>query len=174
MKVAILGYSGSGKSTLAAYLGNYYDEPVFYFDCVHWLPGWVERDRSETGKIVKEFMDTHHGWIMDGTYSRHQFDRRMEEADQIVLMLFSRLNCLWRAYKRLLAHRGKTRPSITDGCEERMSAEFVWWLLWMGRGKKHRNLFASVLRDHKEKCVVIKNQKQLDAFYAQYKKEQAQ
>jgi adenylate kinase family enzyme len=172
MKIAILGYSGSGKSTLAAMLGEYHKEPVFYFDCVHWLPGWVERDRSETGTIVKEFMDSHNGWVMDGTYSRHQFDRRMEEADEIILLLFPRFTCLWRACKRQWRYKGKTRPSITDGCEERLNLEFIWWILYKGRTDKQRTLYASVLRDHKGKCTVIKNQKQLDAYYAQYKKEE--
>lgn len=172
MKIAILGYSGSGKSTLAAKMADYYGEPVFYFDCVHWLPGWVERPREQTGEIVAAFLDSNDGWVMDGTYSRHQFSRRMEEADEIVLLLFNRFDCLRRAYKRLCDHKGKTRPSITDGCEERMGLEFVWWILWQGRTKKHRKLFSSVAKTYAHKCTVLRNQKQLSEYSKKYEKEQ--
>jgi adenylate kinase family enzyme len=46
MKIAIIGHSGSGKSTLAAFLGEKYALPVLHVDTIHFLPGWVERERA--------------------------------------------------------------------------------------------------------------------------------
>ncbi len=167
MKIAIVGYSGSGKSTLARLLGAHYQVPVFYFDCVHWLPGWVMRDRAETGRIVGEFLDENSAWVMDGTYSRHHFDRRMAEADQIVVMTFHRFACLYRALKRLRTYRGKNRFSMTEGCPEKVDWEFVKWILWKGRGKKQRELFRILQETYPGKCVVLKNQRQLTAYIRQ-------
>ena len=63
-KIAIIGYSGSGKSTLAQILGKRYQCDVLHLDCVHWLPGWQERDVAEKNEIVSEFLDTHRRWIL--------------------------------------------------------------------------------------------------------------
>lgn len=168
MKIAILGHSGSGKSTLARHLGEKYGVPVFYFDCVHWLPGWIMRERAETGRIVEEFLDSHDSWIMDGTYSRQHFDRRMREADQIVILSFNRFVCLYRVLKRLHDYRGKNRFSMTEGCPEKVDWDFVKWVLWKGRGKKNRNLFQNLRQSYPGKCVLIRNQRQLTAFYRQH------
>jgi len=164
VKIAIIGYSGGGKSTLARLLGEHYGIPVLHFDCVHWLPGWVMRDRAETGRIVEEFLDANESWVIDGTYSRQHFDRRMAEADTIVILAFHRFACLYRALKRLHTYRGRNRFSMTEGCPEKVDWEFVKWLLWQGRGKKHRELFNGVARQYPEKCVILKNQRQLSRF----------
>ena len=86
MKIAILGTSGSGKSTLAQTLGATYHAPVLHLDTVHFLPGWVERPLDEENAIVRRFLDTHESWIIDGNYTKTCYDRRLEEADQIIVL----------------------------------------------------------------------------------------
>ena len=86
MKIAILGTSGSGKSTLAQKLGAAYNAPVLHLDAVHFLPGWVERPQEEMQALVQQFMDTHDSWVIDGHYSNVCYDRRLEEADQIIVL----------------------------------------------------------------------------------------
>ena len=174
MKIAILGYCGSGKSTLAQHLGGFYEIPVLHFDCVHWLPGWVERDRGETGRIVAEFLDANDSWVMDGNYTRHHFDRRMAEADTIVILTFNRFACLYRALKRLHTYRGKNRASMTEGCPEKVDWPFVKWILWQGRGKKQKTIFRDVADRYPEKCVILKNQRQLTAYTRRFDKKAGQ
>lgn len=164
MKIAIVGYSGSGKSTLARNMGAHYGAEVLHLDTVHHLAGWQERDRESKEKIVKAFLDEHSAWVIDGNYSGLFYDRRMEEADRIVMLLFNRWSCLSRAYKRYRKYRGKTRPDMAEGCSEKMDREFVWWILHGGRTKAARAPYRRVQTQYKDKVVVLKNQKQLDAF----------
>ena len=100
MKIAILGLSGSGKSTLAKQLGSFYHAPVLHLDAVHFLPGWVERVPGEEEQLVTSFLDTHSSWVMDGNYTKTCYARRLEEADQIIVLAFNRFLCLWRVIRR--------------------------------------------------------------------------
>lgn len=100
MKIAILGLSGSGKSTLAKQLGSFYHAPVLHLDAVHFLPGWVERVPGEEEQLVTSFLDTHSSWVMDGNYTKTCYVRRLEEADQIIVLAFNRFLCLWRVIRR--------------------------------------------------------------------------
>ena len=130
MKIAIIGYSGSGKSTLARCLAEMYGVDVLHFDAVQFLPGWVIRDETEKKHLTQMFLDTHNAWVIDGTYSKLFFDRRMEEADEIVLLLFNRIACLYRAYRRYCHYAGTTRPDMAPGCGEKFDWEFAKWILW--------------------------------------------
>lgn len=165
MKIAIIGYSGSGKSTLAKHLATKHETDVLYLDTVHWLPGWNERSREEKEKIVEDFLTTHGSWVIDGNYSKLFYDRRMEEADQIIFMAFNRFACLYRAHKRHKAYKGRSRESITEGCDEKMDLEFIKWILHGGRDKRNRERYKNTIEKHKNKVVIIKNQKQLEKFY---------
>lgn len=162
MKIAIIGYSGSGKSTLARKLGEKYGLPVLHLDTVHWLPGWKARERDEKDRIIKEYLDTHISWVIDGTYSRFSFERRMEEADVIIELLFGRVSCYIRALKRHFKYRGTNRPDMTVGCPEKMDWEFTKWIFVDGRKKSTREKFASVRDTYPNKTLVIKNQRALD------------
>ena len=166
MKIAIVGYSGSGKSTLARRLGEHHHAEVLHLDAVHHLPGWKERDRESETQIVETFLNEHAAWVIDGNYSKLCYARRMEEADLIVMLLFDRFSCLCRAYRRYRRYKGKTRPDMAEGCGEKMDRAFVWWILHDGRGKVMRDRYKRVQTQYAEKVIVLKNQKQLDAFTA--------
>ena len=173
MKIAIIGYSGSGKSTLAAYLGELYGIPVLHMDRVRFLPNWVERDKSEESAMVRAFMDENAeaGWVIDGNYTSVHYDRRMMEADRILFLSFSRITCLLRATKRYRTFRGKSRPSAAEGCNEKLDAAFVKWILFDGRTKDRRARYARVAERYPEKFVRIKNQRGLNAFMKKAKAE---
>lgn len=165
MKIAVLGYAGAGKSTLARTLGERYNIPVLHLDTVQFTPNWQERDRAEAHRMVHAFMENR-DWVIDGTYSKFEFERRLEEADQIIFLNFSRFTCFFRAWKRYFSFRGKHRPDMADGCNEKMDPEFIWWLLWKGRTRQKREKFQRVLDAYPEKTVVLKNQREMDRFLA--------
>lgn len=165
MKIAVIGYAGAGKSTLARTLGARYGIPVLHFDTVQFNPNWQEREREEAHRMVHEFMENPE-WVMDGTYSKFEYERRLAEADQIVILSLPRMTCLFRAVKRYVSFRGKTRPDMADGCCEKLDPEFVWWLLWAGRTKKKRRKFQSVVAQYPEKTVVLRSQRDIDRYLA--------
>ena len=173
MKIAIIGYSGSGKSTLAAYLGELYGIPVLHLDAVHFLPNWVERPPEDELEIAKEFMDKNDGggWVIDGNFTSLLYERRMEEADKILLLSFSRLTCLHRIIKRYRTWRGRTRPSSGEGCEEKLDLPFLKWVLFDSRTKERRARYAMIAERYPQKLVTIKNQRALSAYMQRVKEE---
>lgn len=164
MKIAIVGYSGSGKSTIARLLSEYFQIDVLHLDKVNWLPGWVERDKDETRAIVAKFLDEHTNWIIDGSYGSVHYQRRMDEADKIIFLNFNRFTCLQRAFKRKKEYKNKNRFSMTEGCPERITWQFFWWLVWTGRSKKRVQKFKNLQQRYHDKITVLKNQRELDGF----------
>jgi adenylate kinase family enzyme len=170
MKIAILGYSGSGKSTLARKLGEQYDVPVLHFDRVQFRPNWEIRPQASKEIMTKTFLDLHKDWVIDGNYSKLSFERRMAEADVIILLLFGRFSCLYRVTHRYLKYKDSTRRDMADGCKEKLDREFVKWVLRDGRSKEVRERFQNVIDRYPNKTVVIKNQRQLNAVSSRIRK----
>jgi adenylate kinase family enzyme len=164
MKIAIMGYSGSGKSTLARALAQSFGTPVFHFDAVQFLPGWRIRDEKEKREMTEKFMDENESWVIDGNYSKLCYERRLSEADEIILLLFNRLDCLCRAYRRYRKYKNTTRPDMAEGCNEKFDLEFVGWILWGGRSKRAKKRYRDVILQYGEKTTVIKNQKELNRY----------
>ncbi len=164
MKIAVIGYSGSGKSTLSRRLGRRFKLPVLFLDQVHWLPGWKEQEPREEAFQVEAFMDDHDSWVIDGNYSRLSFQRRMEEADHIIFMNFNRFACFMRILRRYVRASGRSRPSMTRDCPEKLDREFIRWILHDGRTRAHKKSYANVKKSYGSKVIVIKNQKQLSDF----------
>ncbi len=163
-RIVIIGHSGSGKSTFARRLGRIYRCKVLHLDCVHWLPGWKERDRSKEKSIVKSFLDKNKNWVIDGNYRKICYGRRLNEATDIIFMDFGRSICLIRIIKRYLENRGKTRKSMAKGCEEKIDLEFIWWILYEGRDKKHRNNYKAVCKKYPEKITILRNNRDITKF----------
>ena len=164
MKIAIVGYSGSGKSTLASKLAAKQGTSLLHFDTVQFLPGWEERPFDEKLKMTEEFLDNNSSWVIDGNYFRLCLERRIAEADEVILLLFSRLTCLKRAFSRYLKYKNTTRPDMAEGCNEKFDLEFAQWILFNGRSKDRRAKYEHIIKSCGEKAVVIKNPKQLDAY----------
>ena len=172
MKIVIRGYSGSGKSTLARRLAEQYGIPVLHLDRVHWTQNWTERDDAEKRQIVRDFLDGNDSWVIDGNYSSLYQERRLEEADQILLLLFDRFTCLHRVLRRYRRYKGKTRPDMGEGCEERVDAAFLRWVLWEGRSRKIRQNYAQIAAQYSEKTVILRNQRELDAWMRRLDKDE--
>lgn len=168
MRISIIGFSGCGKSTLAHRLGECLRAEVLHLDSVHFLPGWAERDREEEQQIVESFLNSHDAWIIDGNYTKLSYERRMEEADEIIIMLFNRFDCLLRVIRRYGKYRNETRPDMVEGCVEKLDGEFVAWVLWKGRKKSVRDRYKRLQEAYPNKITVLRNQKQLNAFLNAY------
>jgi Adenylate kinase and related kinases len=171
MKIAILGYSGSGKSTLARGLADCYGIPVLFLDTVQFLPNWVERDKNDGRSIVSEFM-RNVSWVIDGNYAGFLQEERLRQADSVLLLVFPRLVCLYRAFRRYLRYKNTSRESMADGCMEKLDLEFIWWILHEGRTRKRREHYKSIVSRYKDKTCIFKNQRQVDAYFNKIRQSQ--
>ena len=167
MKISVLGFSGSGKSTLAGALGRRYGVPVLHLDRVQFAPGWVERPLDAKVADVQRFLDGHGdgGWVIDGNYAALLQERRLEESDRIVILAFGRWACLRRVLARYLRYHGRARESMAEGCDEKIDREFIWWVLHEGRSRSRREALRAIRDRWPDRTVIIRNQRQLDAFY---------
>lgn len=163
MKIAVLGYSGAGKSTLARTLGERFGIPVLHFDTIQFIPGWQERDRDEAHRMVHDFMENPE-WVIEGNYTKFEYERRLEEADEIIMVDLPRLACFVRGWKRYFRYRGKSRPDMAEGCDEKMDLEFMWWILWKGRTRRKRERHRAIQAAYPAKTVVLKSQKDIDRY----------
>lgn len=166
MKIEIYGYSGSGKSTLAHDLGAKLGLPVLHMDTVHFLPGWQVREMDEKRRMIEEFMKNS-DWVIDGNYTNLFYRERMEQADRIIFMNFNRLICLRRVLRRYRENRGRARTSMAEGCNEKIDAEFIRWVLWGSRTRRARRRNAAVAREYAAKTTILRNQRELNAFRQQ-------
>ena len=72
---------------------------------------WKARDKNQAIEIVSEFMKNE-SWVIDGNYTNFLQSKRLEEADYIIYMKFSRLNCLFRVLKRYFKYKNASRESV--------------------------------------------------------------
>ena len=165
MKIAIVGYSGSGKSTLAKQLAGKIGCAPLYLDTVNFLPDWQERNRDEARERVRRELEKS-SWVIDGNYRALLHAERMEQADEIVWMNYPRLLCLFRAPKRYASFRGKTRESAADGCIERMTWEFAWWILYKGRTRERVRGYRNLAIRYPDKTVTVRNDRERRAYIA--------
>ena len=55
---------------------------------------------------------------------------------------------------------------MAEGCNEKIDAEFVRWVLRDGRTKQSKDRYKKISEQYKNKTVIIKNQRELDAWIA--------
>lgn len=164
-RVLLIGAGGAGKSTLARAIAARSGLPLIHLDALYWQPGWVETPPAEWRAIVQSLLQRD-AWVMDGNYGG-TLDLRLAACDSAVFLDLPPAVCLWRVLKRRLRHRGESRPDMTPGCPERLSADF---LMWIARYRLRRR--AGILRRlgaaarEGKRIVVLTSDADVDAFVA--------
>jgi len=125
-RVVILGSGGAGKSTLARLLGDTLGLPVIHLDREHWRPGWIETPRDEWAERVNELVAGDR-WVIDGNYGG-TMEARLRACDAAIFLDLPRSLCLWRVARRWQRYRGRARPDMTPGCNERLDWTFMRWI----------------------------------------------
>jgi adenylate kinase family enzyme len=126
-RVLVIGSGGAGKSTFARELGARTGLPVVHLDRLYWKKCWVETSKPEWEDVVRRTIACDE-WVLDGNYGG-TLDLRLAAADTCVFLDLPRWTCLRRALWRNVVFRGRSRPDMTDGCPERVTWEFVRWIL---------------------------------------------
>ena len=125
-RVLVLGNGGAGKSTFARAMGERFSLPVVHLDKFWWLPGWVNRSREEFDELLARELDAS-AWVMDGNYER-TLSWRLCYAEAAVFLDLAAEECPKSVRARAEEYRGRTRPDMTEGCEERLDEEFEAWI----------------------------------------------
>ena len=127
-KIMLIGSGGAGKSTLAKELGKILQIEVIHLDAIHWYPNWQLVPREKQIQIQEELVQNEE-WIIDGNWSG-TLDIRLKAADTIIFLDYSRYLCIYRAVKRRILYRNKSRPDMVEGNKERLDANFLKYI-WM-------------------------------------------
>ena len=161
-RVLVIGSGGAGKSTFSAKLGLKLGLPVLHLDAYFWSTGWVESDKAEWRQTVGR-LTVQDAWIMDGNYGG-TLDIRLAACDTVIFLDRPRLLCLWRVVLRRLRFHGRTRPNMSQGCNEQLTWEFIRYVWGDPSTRKPRILTRlSALSDDKQ-IIVLKTQRQMDVF----------
>jgi adenylate kinase family enzyme len=161
-KIALIGSGGSGKSTLARKLGKELKIEVFHLDTLFWKPNWTGVPKGEQRKVQNELVENEE-WIFDGNYGG-TIDIRLNAADTIIFLDISRVICIFRLIKRRIKYHNKTRPDVGEGCNERISLEWLKWV-WDYPKTKRPNIYKKLEPLSKEKKIIIlKTPKEVENF----------
>lgn len=165
MKIQIIGYSGSGKSTLATRLGEIAGIDVLHMDSTHFFGDWQERTDEEQTAIVRQFIDTHEDWVLDGNWRRIA-PERYKMTDITILLMLNRWTCFWAAYKRYRKYRKVARPDL--GCPEKFDKSFRRWILRDGRTKERQATLYEALEATAGEKVVLKTRRQVEKYVREF------
>ncbi|MCA0988540.1 DNA topology modulation protein [Guptibacillus algicola] len=161
-RIVIIGSGGSGKSTLARQLGERLNIGVYHLDALFWKPNWVGVPKEEQIAIQKRLV-LEDEWICDGNYGG-TMDIRLHAADTIIFLNLPRTLCMYRVLKRAVQYRNRTRPDMGEGCEERVSFQFLKWV-WEYPKKKRPGILRKL--DHlslDKKIYHLSSKKEIDTF----------
>ena len=120
-RVLVIGCPGAGKSTLTRALAETLGLPAVYLDRLWWKSGWINRTRAEFDARLDAAL-AGDAWVMDGNYLR-TLPRRLERCDAVLFLDYPRRLCLFRALRRILRWRGRTRPDMAEGRLHRLRLE---------------------------------------------------
>ena len=130
-RIMIVGGPGSGKSWLAAELHRISGLPVWHMDQIHWLPGWVERDRQEKDLLTRR-VHASPEWIFEGGHSR-TYRERAARADLLIWLDLPVGLRVRRVLARSWRHSGRVRPDMAEGCPEEWGRQTIEFLRFMWR-----------------------------------------
>jgi adenylate kinase family enzyme len=151
-RVLVLGPGGAGKTHLAKAIAEAHDLPVVHLDQHYWGEGWTAPPEAQWRSRVLELLEAP-AWVMDGNYGG-TLDLRIPVADTIVLLDRPPMLCVWRLIKRRVVYRGRSRDSLPEGCPERLTFEFVWWV-WTYRKRRLSGVLGRLAAVANEKEVIV-------------------
>lgn len=164
-RVLVIGCPGAGKSTLTRALAETLGLPAVYLDRLWWKSGWINRTRAEFDARLDAAL-AGDAWVMDGNYLR-TLPRRLERCDAVLFLDYPRRLYLFRALRRILRWRGRTRPDMAEGCPERLAPAFIRWIWDFHRTQRPRVL--ELLSAWKGEAHIFRSPAQCAAFLAQQK-----
>lgn len=161
-KIALIGSGGSGKSTLARRLGEKLNIEVYHLDTLFWKPNWTPTSKEEQRKVQNELVKKEE-WIIDGNYNG-TMDIRLNAVDTIIFVDISRVICVYRVFKRMIQYRGKSRPDMAEGNNERFDFDFLKWVWDYPKTKKPVVLNKLEQLPNDKKVIILTSPREVQLF----------
>ena len=161
-RIVLIGSGGSGKSTLARQLGEKLKIDVYHLDTLFWKPNWEGVPKDEQRKVQNTLVKKDK-WIIDGNYGG-TMEIRLSAADTIIFIDIHRNICIYRAFKRMLKYRNKTRPDMSEGCKERFDLDFFNWIWNYPKTKKPEILKRLHQLSKDKQVIILKSPKEVQQF----------
>lgn len=167
-RVHVVGTSGSGKSTVARRLAFVRGVPHIELDALHWLPGWIERDRDEFRTLLKAELDAP-AWVVDGNHLGRARDLLWARSTTIVWLDLPRHAVMRQVTTRTL-RRWWRREKLWGGNRERLRKalfsredSILWWA-WTSYARRKRQ-YAELLGPSCEQEVIrLRSRREVDAW----------
>ncbi|MBT8404514.1 MAG: adenylate kinase [Gemmatimonadetes bacterium] len=155
----VIGCGGAGKTTFSRELGARTGLPVVHLDRLYWRAGWEPTPADEWRRTVAELVGRP-AWIMDGNYGG-TFDLRLHAADAVYFLDTPRRVCLARVLRRWWRYRGSSRPSMAEGCPDRITGSFLHWI-WSYRSHRRPEILRRLgeLGDTRVRIVTSKDDRE--------------
>ena len=160
-KVIVIGSGGAGKSTFARRLGEATGLPVIHLDAHFWRANWDPTPKDEWKAKVEDLVKRN-AWIMDGNFGGTR-ELRMQAADTIIMLDVPRRVCMYRVIKRAIVYRGKKRPDMAEGCNEKIDLEFLMWI-WSYRSRSRARALAEIENLRDKRVVILNNRDAIERF----------
>jgi adenylate kinase family enzyme len=160
-RVVVIGSGGSGKSTFSKDLGRLTGLPVIHLDREYWRAGWKETPKDEWTVKVESLIAAER-WILDGNFGGTR-ELRMNAADTIIFLDLPTRVCLYRILKRTIKYHGRSRPDMTEGCNERFDLEFIGWV-WNYKRRSRKRLLDELERLEGKHVIILRDQQQVADF----------
>ncbi|OPZ79014.1 MAG: topology modulation protein [Alphaproteobacteria bacterium ADurb.Bin438] len=160
-KITIIGCAGAGKSTLATKLSLITKLPLFHLDKEYFGKNWQKPDKEAFKSRLDEIINKDE-WIIDGNYYSY-LDQRLKLVDLVIFLNVPSYICFFRALKRMILPKYKSRKDMAEGCFERFDLNFLKYILTYDKKMKPKVL--EVLKKHENvKIISIKNDKDIESL----------
>jgi len=158
----VVGCCGAGKSTLSRKLYEKLELPLYHLDQYYWHPNWKETPKPEWTEIV-QLLSKKDQWIVDGNYTG-TMEIRLKRAETVIFLDYPTWKCLWRVIRRIFKYKGKSRPDMVKGCNERFDLSFLHYVLFFN--SKRRKSILKLIDKYTDsaKILILKNDREVDKY----------
>lgn len=165
-RVLVIGSCGAGKSTFSKRLYKITGLELIHLDKFYHQPNWGEPEEGEWLEKVEKMIQRK-TWIIDGNYGG-TMELRMQRADTVIWLDFSRTVCTWRVLKRIYKYRNKPRPDMAEGCDERFDWDFIKYT-WNFPRDKNPAIIARLKKYKNLKIFRLKSNREVEEFFGNLK-----
>lgn len=157
----MVGSGGAGKSTFSKRLGDLLGIDVIHLDQVYWRPGWVDTPKDEWAATVSKLLEGD-AWIMDGNFGGTR-QMRLDACDTAIWLDMPRRLCIYRILKRAVLYRGRHRPDMAEGCNERLDWEFIRWV-WNYPKRARTRIAVELQQAAGKRIVILRSRREVERF----------